>query len=808
MKFFFVTALVFYSLCCLGQTFTINGRVKDANTSESLAFVNVTFGNGKYGVVSNIDGFYSAKSNQDIKSLTFSLIGYETRVIEIDSAVGEELNVFLVPKSVSLDDVVVLPGINPAWRIIDKVVENRSMNNPEKMSSFSYSSYNKIHFNAVRESQPVDSILNRSIKEQMQKDSSVSKSKSHLLLMEFISERKFKFPDKNQEKIIASRVSGFKDPSFTLLATQLQSFSFYNDFFVLFDKLYLNPISPGSKARYSFLLEDTFITETYDTLYVISFKPLQGRNFDGLKGILYINTNGYAIQNVIAEAFTKNETVSVKIQQRYELIERKKWFPTQLNTQLAFRGLITNKNTRDIAIVGFGKSYLRNISLNPDMGSTRFSNIILSVAPEAYLQRDTLWDKYRPVPLTKSDSMTYKLLDSIGRVKNFDQRLEIWETLSTGFIPIGYVNVDLRRFLNYNRKEGFRVGVGLQTNNKLSQHFSLGGHYAYGINDKVSKYGTFLHLFPAWGSDTRFSINYVNDVTETGAWRFVDDQFLFSTELYRGFLVNRMDQIKGFETALTFRAIKYFKFRFSLTNATRSLAGYTFQDPEDTYMGSYRITEAGAGFKFTFNEKFVLTPRGRKISTGTRYPVLWFNYKRGIAIWDSDLEYHKFEARLSKTFTTKAIGKTAITIVSGKANRSLPVGLLYNGHGNYSGFSLDAENSFGTMRMNEFYSSEFVSGYFRQNFESLLFRKGNFKPEISLIFNVGIGKMPNASYHQGIEYRTMEKGFYESGLVVNKILNQKLFGYGFGVYYRLGPYSFEKTSNNFSYKLALTFNFQ
>lgn len=807
MKFFFVATFTLVSLGCLGQSFRVTGRIKDAATNEYLAFVNIVYNDGKNGVVSNIDGFYNVVSTVPLNNLTFSLIGYKTQTISIDSIQGNTLNISLLPQSLSLQEVVVLPGVNPAFRIIDQVIENRNRNNPEKMSSFSYSSYNKMHFKAVREKHSADSILNQSVRE-MQRDTSRAKEKSHLMLMEFISDRKFKFPDKNQEKIIASRVSGFKDPSFTLLATQLQSFSFYNDFFVLFDHYYLNPISSGSKSRYSFLLEDTFLTETLDTLFVISFKPIQGRNFDGLKGVLYINTNGYAIQNVIAEAYTQNESVSVKIQQRYELIDRKKWFPTQLNTQLAFKGLINNKGSRDIAIVGFGKSYLRDIRLDDDVSSTRFSNIILSVAPEAYHQTDTLWNRYRPIPLTRADSLTYKILDSIGRVKNLDQRLEIWETLSTGFIPIGYVNVDLRRFLNYNRKEGFRVGVGLQTNNKLSQHFSLGGHYAYGITDKKSKYGTFLHLFPAWGSDTRFSVQYVNDVTETGSYRFVDDQFLFSTELYRNFLVNRMDKIRGLETSATFRALKYLKFRLSLANATRSLPGYSYLDPNDSYVGSYSLTEAGVGVKFTFNEKFVLTPRGRKISTGTKYPVLWVNYKQGFKAWDGNLEYQKFEARLSKVFTTKTFGKTAITLVSGKASRSLPIGLLYNGHGNYSGFSLDAENAFGTMRMNEFYSSEFVSGYFRQNFESLLFRKGKFKPEINVAFNAGYGKMQNPLFHQGIVYKTMEKGYYETGLILGKLLNQKLFGYGFAVYYRLGPYSFSKISDNFAYKVALTFNFQ
>ena len=126
--------------------------------------------------------------------------------------------------------------------------------------------------------------------------------KRHLFLMEFVSQRKFKPPDRNKETVTASRVSGFSDPSFTLLASQIQSTNFYDELFLIWDKKYLNPISNGSTSKYLFILEDTMYTEKMDTLFVISFRPLKGKNFDGLKGILHINSRGYAIQHVIAEA--------------------------------------------------------------------------------------------------------------------------------------------------------------------------------------------------------------------------------------------------------------------------------------------------------------------------------------------------------------------------------------------------------------------------------------------------------------------------------------------------------------------------
>jgi len=273
MKFFFLALAISFCISnfIIAQPFEITGKIKDSKTNESLAFVNITFNNGKQGVISNIDGGYTIRNNTKPQQLVFNLIGYEKLIVSLDSVKDNNYSFTLNSISTSLQEVIVKPGVNPAHRIIQRVSENRNRNNPEKMSSFSYVSYNKMHFNFQKEKSNLDSLLQKNQIDQPANDTIVTKkTKPYILVMEFISDRKYKYPGKNQEKVVASRVSGFKDPSFTLLATQLQSFSFYNDFIVLLDKSYINPIGSGSTSRYSFLLEDTFLTETLDKLFVIS----------------------------------------------------------------------------------------------------------------------------------------------------------------------------------------------------------------------------------------------------------------------------------------------------------------------------------------------------------------------------------------------------------------------------------------------------------------------------------------------------------------------------------------------------------
>jgi hypothetical protein len=795
------------------QYYTIKGKVTDQNSKEGLAFVNISFDNSHRGITSNIDGAFTIVVPSAVNQLIFSYVGYETKIVQVQPKdIGKELQIRLTRKEIELAEVTVKPGENPAHRIIKKVMENRDKNNPEKMRSFSYTSYNKMYIIAQQ-----DTSLHRKHPtiqlDTLARDTSNRLSKllrrQHLLLMEFVSQRYFKHPDKNYEKIISSKVSGFTDPSFTLLATQMQSFAFYDNMITLLGKEYLNPISPGSTRKYFFLLKDTFITETFDTLFVISFRPKRGSNFNGLKGVLYINTNGYAIQNVIAEPSQIDKRFAIRIQQRYELIAHKQWFPTQLNTDLLFKSSTIKTKQGEYYPVGIGKSYLSDINIDPDLSKVKFSNVEVQVAENAHKQTDSTWQMYRKAPLTAKDSATYHIIDSIGRAKKFDQKLKFFEAFTLGYIPYKIFNIDYTKIFSFNSYEGVRLGFGMATNYKVASFFSLGGSFAYGFTDKQWKYSTSLQLFPDWSSETKLSIKHTHDVKETAKYSFFEDNVMTSTEWYRDFLIDQMDMVDEKEVALSYRMLRYLKMNLYLNQSHKYLNNYGFvvyKEGIPSQASNFNFTEAGIEVKFGFKEKFLLTPSKRKLSLGTPYPMVWFNYKRGLKLWNGDFTYNKYELKVSTKFVTRKTGKSQITLVTGKVDGNIPLSNLYNGHGSFMPFTIEAENSFATMRMNEFYSSEFVSLFLKQDFGSLLFNTPGFKPELCLVTDIGFGKMLHKEFHKITTFNTLEKGYYESGILINRILSSQLTSLGFGVYYRYGPYMYARIANNFAYKVTLALN--
>ena len=837
-RFIFIPAVILFTLLSgitlKGQS-VIRGRVTDSDTGESLAFVNIVYNEKGTGTTTNLDGYFTINAGTPPGFLKLSYVGYEPVYISpVPAREDEPLQLTMKRKSYLLEEITVYPGINPAHRIIENAFRNRRINNPEMLSSFSYTSYNKLYFTLLP-----DSLLTRislpgsagattgfnvsidaGAGEQHgedpmlpEKQESVDSSeirmrefleKQHLFLMESVSEREYLRPGRNNEKVTASRVSGFRDPSFTLLATQLQSFSFYDDFISLLDKNYLNPISRGSTSRYSFILEDSILTEQNDTLYIISFRPYPGRNFDGLQGVVYINSNRYAVQNVIAGPFEPRGIFNIRIQQNYLFVDDMQWFPAELNTDIILgTGDASSGSGSRYNLVGVGKSYLSDILIEPELRRRQFNNIELTIASDAHRQTDEFWNQYRVEPLSKRDRHTYHVIDSIGEEVNLDRSLQIFEALATGYIPWGFVNVDYNSLLDYNFFEGLRPGFRTLTNQRVSDRFALGGHVGWGTRDRVFKYGGEAAFNLSIPADVTLGFSWSNDVEETGSWTFLEDHSLSSTESYRRFLIGRMDYIEKYGASLSFRFMRYFRSNVYFSSSfIRPGNNYVFlRDGVEQY--SFRFPEAGVQLRFAWREKFMQTPGGNRISMGTDYPVLWFNYGRGLR-FDGGYEYTRVQARLHQNFVTRGLGRTSVTVEGGMVTGDVPLNKLYSGKASFRSFSLEAANSFGTMRMDEFVSSEFVSLFFRHNFESLLFRSGSFRPSVIFVTNIGYGKLTNATDHLYIQPKSPEKGYYESGLLFNDLYRRLFAGYGLGILYRYGPYAFDNEIDNFAFKLTFS----
>jgi hypothetical protein len=116
----------------VAQTFTISGRVTDANTGEPLPYATIALRNKPFGTITNLAGdfdFHVPKEYGE-SQIVISTLGYVNFSISVNDAHKQEiLMVFLEPGHVILDEVLVLDSLS-AENLLRIAINNIEKNYP------------------------------------------------------------------------------------------------------------------------------------------------------------------------------------------------------------------------------------------------------------------------------------------------------------------------------------------------------------------------------------------------------------------------------------------------------------------------------------------------------------------------------------------------------------------------------------------------------------------------------------------------------------------------------------------------------
>ncbi len=377
---------------------------------------------------------------------------------------------------------------------------------------------------------------------------------------------------RTENKVIAVKTSGFDNPVFGQYFVSVfhNSISFYKNNITLFalpvsedmtSAEYLSPLSDECLRSYNYLLEETYENPS-DTLYLIEFHPKKGSNFNGLKGRLYISSNGWAVKNIVTEPFEKG-LIDFRFRQDYEFIDGR-WFPSGLDEEIGFISMKLNKKIQAVPVYRI-TSRISNVDFNPliSIDSINYEKVYLDEA--MILKSESILDASRPDSLSAVEKNTYQFLDSIGEKYNFNYWAELYPYLAVGKIPVKFIDIELEEFFKYNEYEGSRIGLGLSTNDKFSKALSLGGFAGYGIKDGEFKYGGHVKFYLARKSDTELRFSYQNNLKEPGMDPRSGFELLSLNEYFRDYLAWRMDRFIEEKAELSFRLSRYLKISSSLS---------------------------------------------------------------------------------------------------------------------------------------------------------------------------------------------------------------------------------------------------
>jgi hypothetical protein len=795
-KRFFLLFLILLSLAkvSISQITSVSGKVVEKFSKTPQPFTHIIVNENELELLSDEDGSFSIHHNKEIKTLKFKHYLYRDLNFKVENN-SDSLTIELQKYTLfSFED---RSDLHTA-RIIYNALLARKKNDTETNTPHSFNTYNKLTVETNR-LQDTKKMLEKNLKILGIKLKPFSKD-HNLFMIESVTEKRY-FNDLNQkEDIISSKVSGIDETSIYTISSLLLPGSIYKNYISLATLSYLSPLNEKALTNYHFKILDTVNINNENT-YIIKFTPAR-KNTDALKGLLFINSSSYSVTNfVLSPAY---DSPPFEIIQSYSKHEGK-WFPNVTWTNY----LAKNYGRDNIRINLSARTYRGNLLYRKDYSVFDFDDVILKYKKSANNQDEQYWEAIRREELTEKDKNTYSFFDTIGSIKRFERYSRLGEGVYNGIIPVRILNLQVGRFLSANEYEGFRIGAGVETNNLLSDRYAFGGYVGYGTRDQVLKYGVNGRFVMDKESEFTFYSSIYSDLKESGGVAFSFDRDQFSTESLRKYRLTILDRVMGHSYEASIKPIRYLYISTAL-NLEDLHPTYYYQYKED-FVSQYHFAEFKLGMKIAFGEQFIRSPQN-KFGLPPKYPIFWLEYKKGLNdVFFGEYNYNKWDLKVQYSLKKPGLGKQSIQITGGVARGDLPYSKLYNMEGSWRTFSVVVHNSFESMRYNEFLSDKYLAIHFAQDLgKKVLFERPWIAPGVEILHSFGIGSLKNKEEHQGISFKTMEKGYFESGVFVYDLFTLRTLGLktgiGTGIFARYGPYAKDKFIDNFVYKLGLSFN--
>ena len=783
----------------------------DSLTHKPLSFASAVFRDTRKGIIADIDGRLLFRLPLPDQALTISHIGYNPKRTNASHLPD---TIFLTPAAAALKEAVVkvTDETDPrAEWIIRQSIRHKPDNNPDNLSSYTYTSYNKL---------VADLAANRGKNANRRPDSAgtttfgidtADKRPRHLFLIESVIDNAFKKPLLHQTTVKAQKITGLQKGWLLGLATQLQYFSFYPDEFSLLGVQYYNPVSAKYHGDYVFHLTDSLRNDDGSLTWIISFRARRNKfGIELLKGELHIHENDFGIVNVIAAPLTSNGMFNISFRQQYRRVEDH-WFPAQLNTDIAMTpgqnpGQSPDSANKSATLLITARTYLQDISLDSLRTAKHFGNYRYGVAPDADDRTADFWDKHRTIKLDSLDLNTYHYLDSLVKnnpdIKKATFRTAVIGDLINGEIPIGKINLRIGQVINYNRYEGLRLGAGFVTNSRFSPDWRFGGYAAYGFGDKSVKYGGLIEVLAGYDKDVAYGVSYSQDVDLIGSNSFKGPPLLNFQRL----LAKHADSLQKVELYRTGRLARIIQTRIFVNYQDRTFTeGYHFLDPDKQtirYNGLH-LLEAGAYGSTDFKQGF-LKLDNLIINSLDNRPVnfLELEAKTGKALdAGSSISYQKVEARFTRRWSLGRPGQVLTVLEGGKVWGNLPYGMLFSNLGTYDEFSVVIPATFQTMRWNEFVNDQYAALFVQYETGYILQRHEKYGVTLTFSQNSGIGSLASPQLQIGIPAGAINRLYTEAGFGIRLRTTNR--NYGIMAYYRYGNYQLNNTGDNFTFRVMV-----
>lgn len=799
------------SLLAQTQLTVLDGFMED----QPLSNVKVISADNHLLGKTSSDGKFLIPTSQN--TVTLDLEGYIAKKVFV---YGKELIVYLDPIVVELSSAQIVNTDAEARKLIRQTINHRKRNQIENLDSYEYKSYSKFLVTINKDSMPYI-IFPKNAKDSSYNDIRKLLDESHLMLGERAMDHKYasKYGKKNIVK--ASRISGVKAPIYEFVAMQPISHNFNDDRIDFFFRQFVNPVSRLGLQEYRYRISGEEEIEGRKTILISFFPNKRIPNKQQIKGRIWIDEENKAIAKFYAENLSENSIAELDLDWTYV---NQYWFPKQQRYRMD-GGYMSYPTVKD-SISPDGMVILDTIKKREKVWfhlSTNFKDIITPKNFDVKEFRgytneidfvsmdnsDETLEIYRDETLTVQEQNTYVKIDSIGEKYKMDNKIKMLRVFTNGGkLPIGKLDWDLTKLLAYNEYEGFRLGLGGNTNYRFSQEFSLNGYLAYGFKDEKFKYGIGADWFINKPNSGKIFINYARDVMASGRNPIV------LQNNYLRFLYGSLNNIYN-DYYYSFKKTEIGYQQDIWENITLQLsANYTEQKPEFAYQykdkpidETYKLFNTQLAIRWAPKDQYIGTPYG-KVTIKSGLPMFYLTVNQGLNAFNADYTSTKIDLTYFDRYRT-SLGITNMQMRTGALFGDTPIMNTFEGMGNardgyniLKRFAPAGFSNFETMYPGEFYSDKYFSVQIGHKFAGIRMLKKEIFPEF--IYRGLIGDMKKPTNHHLIDFDSPKHYYQEAGVEINQLF---MGVFGIGAYYRFGAYAYDNFDQNFFLKLTLRLTF-
>ena len=751
-KLIFLFAILFFSLAVYSQK--IKGIVTD-NNGKTLPFASIFIKENNKGTNANSEGKYSLKPEPGTYTLVCQYVGYKKEERKITVANEDiELNFILTIQEMTLGEVIVKNGEDPAYQIIRNTIKKKDYYE-KQLDKFQCEVYTK---GQMRVRNYPKKIFGQKVDFE---DGDTSKQKM-LYLSETVSNYSVDKPNKEKIEVVSSKVSGQTD-GFGLSAPRF--FSMYtNNIFIgnnLNPRGFVSPIAESALNFYRYKLEGSYFEDGREISHIkITPKRKYEPLFSGYIDIVVDDWRIHSVQLQLTKASQMELLDTLRIEQIYRPLNKDIWY---ISSQVIYPA------AKILGFDAYGSfvNIYSNFNPEPIFDKKSFNNTILKYTDSANKRPDVYWEKTRPVPLMADEVKDYKRKDSLALRRKDPRYLDSLQkirnkvtTMNVLLLGQTFQSERKRTSINFpslfeevsfNPAEGWVFNPSFTWTKRLDttasgrRSISIAPSLRYGFANK--------HFNPNLTVGYTYGKKYATTLTLSGGKRVF--QFNNNSPIgERGntisCLLSEENRIKSYE-AIYFRG----SFRKGVGSGFSVVTGFQYQDrmpldnrtnytwrdkPNREYTPNYpndliannikrhQVFMASVGVTWQPGARYIELP-DRKINIGSKYPVFSLQFTKAIKnVVGSDESFSKWKLGITDGINFKLQGKFRYRLGVGgfiDTGSNIQVPDYNHFNGNISTLATEYLNSFQLLPIYKFsnISRFYALAHVEHNFNGFLTNK-------------------------------------------------------------------------------------